>query len=314
MAFANGITTFYLPTSANAGASLRGSDVRKLLDSADAGSDATTKTSHGTGGNTTRDLDPYTTNSSDLTTSDYGWAVDPADMGSTATKKRVIFAGDHVFTFRTASSQAQLSAGNSYTVFAYRIGPAPGRTATLLGSATGSAFNYGSIANVYRTENVTLNLPEIVLEDDETIQYSAEISSPGAAISGRVNSHNTGTQGGVSIRIDHPGLGTLAETTGTAAGTSTVTADVANITATNGTASGAATATAEVGGIAGTTGTADGAATVTAEVGGVAGTTGTSAGSSTATADAALIKATVGTVDISAGGGTTVRPVFIFDD
>lgn len=304
MAFANGLTTFYLPTTPNAGASLRGTDVRKLLDSADSGSDATTQTSHGTGGATARELDPYTNNNGSLAVANYGWMVDATDMGATPTKKRIIFAGDHTATLRTTSNQ--VGGVSNFTLYAYRIGPAPSRTATLLGSQTGADFNYGVVPNAYRTETVTLNLPEIVLEDDETIQYSLACNSPGVVVVGRTNSHNTGTQGGVAIRIDHPGLGTLVETTGTAAGGSSASAQAANIMAANGSGSGTSAASASVGGIAGTTGESTGAATATAEVGAVSAATGAASGSSQATAATALIKATVGTSEVGSGGSAPI--------
>ena len=311
MAF-GAITTVYIPIAASAGSSLWGTDVRKVLDSADAATDATTTTSHGTGADTRRTVDPYSASSTDITESDYGWAIDPADMGSTATKKRRQAAGDHTCTLRLSHSATLGDTSAVLHFFAYRIGPSPGRVRTLLGSVNQN-INLAALGAI-GTYTATIVLGEIVYEDDETLQYSFEITAAGQIVTGASTTFRTGTQGGVAIRVNFPRLDTIVETTGTSGGSSTATAAVANIMASNGTAAGTSTITADVGGIAGATGSASGTGVASADVGGVAGATGTSAGTSQATADTAVIKATVGTVDIGAGGDTVISPVFtVFD-
>lgn len=217
MAFAN-ITTFYYPTAANAGSSQWGSDVRKMLDSADAGNDATTVASIAALGSGTRTFDPYTAHSSDLTQADYGWAVTPSDMNSVAGARRFIKAGDHTLTARMKNNT---SVGVTITLFLYiyRVGPAAARTRTLLGS------NSASISlpalNAYTTATLAVTLGEVLFEEDETIQYSCEMSGSGGAVGISVF-FDTGTQGGVAIRIDHEGLATLADGAATITNTSTV--------------------------------------------------------------------------------------------
>ncbi len=212
MAFGN-ISTFYLPTAANAGASQWGSDVRKLLSSVDASNDETTVTDHGTGANNTRTCDPYTTTTADLTQADYGWAVTPSDMNSVSGARRFFPAGNHTLTIRTNSSQAMTGNFANYVFYIYRVGPAPGRTRTLLGSTTGASFNYGTVPSIRQTQTISVNPGEVILEPDETIQYSLEHTSPGLVITGRLNRHSTGSQGGVDIRIDQPGLATRYDET-----------------------------------------------------------------------------------------------------
>lgn len=203
MAFGN-VSTFYFPTAANAGASQWGSDVRKLLDSADAGSDGTTITNHGTGsGVVTRTCDPYTNNASDLTQADYGWAVTPTDMGATAAANRMIPAGDHIVTWRVDPSDA-LSSNPIIHVYVYKVGSAAAsRARTLI--ATDSATIAVSLGAA-TTGTITVTCPEIIFGNDETIQYSLECEVAGVVITGRTVVHFTGTNGGAQIRVDHPGL------------------------------------------------------------------------------------------------------------
>jgi hypothetical protein len=305
MAFGN-ISTFYLPTAANAGPSLWGSDVRKLLSSADAGNDTTTKTDHGTGGSVTRTLDPYTTKATDDTESNFGFAVDPVDMGSVAGALRFIPAGDHVATLRTASNQAMTSAQAAYTMYAFRVGPAPARTRTLLGSASGAAFNYGAIANAYRTEAVTLNLPEIIFAADESIQYSLEQACNGVAVLGRINTHDTGTQGGVAVRIDHPGLKVLAEGTGTSSAAATASGVTGKVLAAVGSVSGIGSASGVTGATFAATGAAAGIATASGAASSRWGFTGSADGVATVDGQAGKVIGAVGTVEIGGEGGETI--------
>lgn len=305
MAFGN-ISTFYLPTAANAGASQWGSDVRKLLAAADAGNDASSKTNHGTGGAVVRTVDPYTTTTTDDAQANFGWAIAPSDMGSVAGAKRFFPAGNHTITLSTASSAAVLAADASFTLYVYRVGPAPGRTRTLIASATGASFNYGAVVNTYRTETVAVNCPEIVLAVDETIQYSIEQSSAGTTLTGRTNTHDTGTQGGVAIRVDTPGLKVLADgdyaSSGVASGTVDSSKVLAAVAQASGVASssviGAATASADF--------SAAGSATGNVAASSVAATVFTAQGSAQGNAQGSRVLGTVFTCDVG-GGGTVVE-------
>lgn len=64
------------------------------------------------------------------------------------------------------------------------------------------------------------------------------------------------------------------------------------------------------------TGTATGVGTAAGAFGAVKLGTGSAAGAGAASGSAAVVKPTVGTVDVGAGGGTTIvkRPLFLFDD
>lgn len=206
MAF-GAITTLYFPVAANAGSSQWGTDVRKLLDTADAGTDQTTLTNHGTGGSVVRTCDPYTTLNTDSDQTLFGWAVTPSDMNSVTGALRQYAAGNHTCTFRFSQTAA---AGASVTVnmYVYRVGNAAGgRVRTLLGSGN-VTFNTDA-SGVVSTRAITAALGAITFGDDETIQYSFEVTAPGVAITGRNCRFITGTQGGVAIRVDTPVLGTL---------------------------------------------------------------------------------------------------------
>lgn len=208
MVFGN-ISTLYFPVAANAGASQWGTDVRKLLDAADAASDVTTVNNHGTGGAVTRTADPYTTSAADSDQTLFGWAVTPSDMNSVAGARRYYPAGNHVLTARIANGS--LAAENiTTTLFVYRVGPSPTRTRTLLGSAS-SVTNIG--INLTATVTVTVALAAITFAADETIQYSIETTAPGLGVTGRSLQIITGTNGGVAVRVDTPQLGTLFGTT-----------------------------------------------------------------------------------------------------
>lgn len=307
MAFGN-ISTFYLPTAANAGSSQWGSDVRKLLDSADTGNDATTKTNHGTGGAVTRTLDPYTTKATDDTQANFGWAVTPSDMNSVSGARRFIKSGDHTITLRSASSTAMLAAEATFTLYIYRVGSSPGRARTLLGSGSSAAINMG-LANTYNTVSWSVNLPEVLLEDDETLQYSVEVNCQGNAIVGKILTHDTGTQGGVAIRVDHPGLGILADGDGTASGSATASGVTGKVLGADGSSSGAGTVSGDAIWTAAGVGSSVGAATDNIVAASTWSSTGTSAGQASDNVLTSKVLGTVGTVDVS-GGGTVIRPAF----
>ena len=308
MPFAN-LTTLYLPSLGGAGSSLWGSDVRQLLDASDAINSADTKTDHGTGtGQSVRTLDPYTTTVGDGTEANYGWAVTPSDMNSVSGALRFFPAGNHILSIRTASNQAMTSAQATYTMYIYRVGPSPTFTRTLIASASGAAFNYGAIANTYRTETVTVACPEIVLEAGETIQYSVEQSCAGVAVVGRINTHDTGTQGGNAIQIITPGLKTLAQTDGSSSGIGTASGVTQKIVNTVGSSTGnTGTATGVGASTWSTTGSAAGSGVASGVGNSTAATTGSAAGSATTTGVMGKILATVGTCEVGGGGGGTTE-------
>lgn len=314
MAFGN-IATFYLPVAASAGASQWGTDVRKLLDAADAGSDGTSQTNHGTGGNARRTVDPYTVTAADADDSLYGWAITPADMNSVSGATRFFPAGDHVATIRLGHN-ASTSTGVSLWLSAYHVGAAPTRTRTLLGNVSGGATLPALSGEV--TCTATLPLPEVAFGVDETIQYSFEITAAGVAVSGRIVQFFTGTRSAVEAKVVTPGLKTLGDTTGTATGAATASGTSGKVLASVGSAVGAATPSGVAGATSSTTGSAAGVATVAALGSSVAGTTGSAAGVATTSGQVGVIVGTVGTVTVGGGGGggTTVikRPILIFDD
>jgi hypothetical protein len=208
MAFGN-ISTLYFPIAASAGASQWGTDVRKMLASADASVDGTSRAIFGTGGAAvTRTIDPYNDSSADSDQTLFGWAVTPTDMNSVSGARRFYPAGNHTLTARL--SQGGVSATNvTMTLFIYRVGPSPTRTRTLLGSNS-SVTSIAALSAV-TTATVTVALPQVIFEADETLQYSVELNCTGVAITGRTGVFRTGTEGGVAIRVDTPVLGTLQD-------------------------------------------------------------------------------------------------------
>lgn len=309
MAFANGTNTLYFPVAGSAGASQWGSDVRKMLSAADAGADGTTVCNLGTGGTVTRTADPYTTSTADLAQADYGWAVTPTDMGSVDGAKRFYPAGTFTFTFYTTPSAVFTTETKNLLAYVYRVGPAPGRTRTLIASGTGvMGLGAGAVT-------VSVATPEIVLEPDETLQFSAEMSAGGLVAVGRTVQFFTGTQAGTQVRVDTPNLGTLADTTGSATGAGTAAGSISNVLNMTGTAAGSGAAVGAMGATAATTGSASGASAASGLGSSVAGTIGTADGSANVVGLASKVLGTVGTVNIGEGGSggsvTSVYPVFV---
>lgn len=295
------ISTLYFPIAGSAGSSQWGSDVRKMLDSADGTADTTTITSHGTsGGQTLRTCDPYTTNSSDLTQADYGWAVTPTDMNSVDGALRFTAAGNWVLTSRIVSSSI-VAGDTTVNFYIYRVGPAASRTRTLLGNAATTA----SIGTTVTTVTVTVALGSIVFAEDETVQFSCEVSAQSVIITGRTVTFHTGTQGGVAIRVDMPELGILAKTSGTITGDAAVDADAALLLNTAGTITGTATVAGVTSSTWGTSGTVTGTATVAGVPSSTWGTTGTITGDATVDADGAMVLGTEFTIDTGGSGTST---------
>lgn len=316
MPFGN-ISTLHIPRSALAGASQWGSDVRKLLDAAGGGSEFTTETNHSTGGAVIRTVDPYTSSVADGTEANFGFAVTPSDMNSVAGALRFYPAGNHTASFLMAhTTSVPPAATGTLTMYVYRVGPAAGRTRTLLGSGTASIAVPALGAGV--TASVTVALAEVIFAADETIQYSFEFSIAGVAVTGRLIGYafpyDDGTTA-VPAKIVTPRLGVLADTTGTATGTGTAAGVTGQVLETLGTATGTGVAAGVGASRAETTGTAVGSGVASGLVSSVAGTTGTATGAGTAAGLASKVLGTTGMVEIG-GGGTTIinRRVFVFDD
>ena len=298
MAFGN-ITTLYLPTDANSGSSQWGTDVRKMLDTADTSGGSESGTNHGTGGATQRTFDPYSTTSADLDQTLYGWAVTPSDMNSVAGARRFYPGGDHTVTARFRHSGATAQTGTLY-MYVYRVGPSPSRTRTLLGSNTGSVALPALAGTV--SGSCTVALPEVIFEPDETIQYSFEFNVSGIIVTGETVFMNAGTFSGITSRIETPKLGVLADTTGSASGSGTADGVSGLVLGTEGTATGTGSASGSMSSTASTTGSASGTSTVDGLGSSVAGTTGTASGTGTAAGLASIVLGTVGTVNIGGGG------------
>lgn len=314
MAFGN-ISTLYLPTAANAGASQWGTDVRKLLNAADATADLTTVTDHGTGGAVVRTADPYSTNATDGVEANFGWAVTPADMDSVTGARRFFPAGNHTLTARM-SHNAATGWNATVVVYVYRVASAAnGRARTLLGSASANAELPAASAQVVAV--VPVALPEIVFAADETIQYSMEFNVGGVAVVGRLVTFHAGTSAGTAARIDTPVLRVLADTTGAATGVGTAAGETGKVLAAQGAATGLGTAAGALSAQAATTGAATATATAAGQASAVAGTTGSADGLGVAAGLGGKVLGTVGAVEIGPGGGGTttyVRPIFVFDD
>lgn len=305
MAFGN-ISTLYLPTAANAGASQWGTDVRKLLSAADAGSDSTTQTDHSTGGSVVRTVDPYTTSTTDGTEANFGWAVTPSDMNSVSGARRFYPAGNHTATIRMRS-EAATGVASTLTMYVYRVSDAAGgRARTLLGSA-GATVTFPALSGEV-TGTVTVALGEVIFAADETVQYGFELTCAGVVVTGRINTFFLGTQSSVASRVDTPRLGVLADTTGSAAGAGSASGEGGKVLGTIGSATGLASVSGSMGSTAGTTGTAAGTSTVDGQGSSVAGTTGSASGTSTVAGQTSKVLGTTGTVNIGGGAPTDFTP------
>lgn len=311
MAFANGTTVVYFPIAGSAGASLWGSDVRKVLSSPDATADATTICNHGTtSGAQNRTCDPYTTSTADLTEADYGWAIQPSDMGSVTGALRMIPAGNHVFDAHVSTSSLT---GSTVDVkfTAHRVGPAAGRTRSTIATTTAVGLTFGNTATGGSDITVTLACSEIVFENDETIAWSLEFSSPGVVVTGKTTILNTGTASGNATRVTFPALKTIAPTEVAMTGTGSLTGGSAKLIGTASAMTGAGTMSAAQGATASMSSSMTGSGTLAGSMGAVAGTSSAMTGTGTLNAAAGKIIGTSADMTVAGGGGTTViAPVF----
>lgn len=304
VAFGN-IGTFYLPIPASAGASLWGTDVRKVLDVADGSSDSTTKTNHGTGAAVNRVVDPFTTTTTDDNTGLYGFAITATDMNSVVGALRMFPAGNHVATMRVVNSDTNAAAGFQASMYVFRVGPAPGRTRTLIASATGQTFPLpGSLAGT-TTNTLTVTCPEIVFEAGETVQWQFRMSGAGAAITGRLVTIYTGTEGGVAVRISTPTLKILAQADGASAGSGAGSGDSQKILNAAFSGTGVGTVT----GVMGATGSMDGSSSGVGTGTGVGAATSSMEGSSAGSAAVAGLLGAFGGMEGSTSGVATTSGV-----
>lgn len=303
MSLANGTAVVYLPIAGSAGASLWGSDVRQMLTAPDATADATTTQAHGTAlAQTRRTCDPFTATSADNDQAAYGWAIHPGTgsngMGSTATLKRRMSAGNHVATTRLSHSGALGDSSAILHFAAYRVGPAAGRARTLLGSVD-QVVSLG-LAGAIGTFTASIALPELVFQNDETIQYSFEITAAGVLVTGASSTFRTGTEGGVAIRVDFPELNTIIETTGQSQGAAIVAGSLEATVVMQGASTGSATAAGILEARKETTGAVAAAASVAGQFVATKEVTGASSGIAAAAAALAAIANFIGEASAAA--------------
>ncbi len=300
MAFGN-ITDFYIPISANAGSSLWGSDVRKVLSAAESSSDTSTRTQHGTGGNVDRLEDPYTDSTADATNiANYGWAIAPTDMGGATGARRFFPAGDHVLTARVCSEGLTGKSGCILYMKAYRVGVSPGYTRTLLGTAS-TTFSTSGLS-IYGTVTVTLSLSEVIFEPGETIQYSFYLNAPGTFLTGENYRFETGHDSSADVKLHTPKLGVLADTAGSVSGAGAATGAMAKVLGCAGSCSGVGS----VSGLLGADGSMQGATVGAGTASGVLAATGSTAGAANG---AAVVSASFTGIGSMAGGSDGVSLV-----
>ena len=207
MPFADNLAAFYISgDESDVGSALGwGTNIRRLLSSANPASGIAAVSQHGTGGTTTRLINPYTNSATTgANDGDYGWAVDPVDMGSGPESRRYIPAGDHTFNLvfqRTAGSQT----GSAVSVKIWRVASAANSYA-LTEFASGSTSFNSSTSNV--TVNFAVACPRIDFGDSETIAYTFQESVSGATFVGNNMRFRGGTVSGEEVKITHPGLRT----------------------------------------------------------------------------------------------------------
>jgi hypothetical protein len=286
------VSTLYFPIAASAGASMWGTDVRKLNTSADATADSTTAFNFGTSAAVVRTADPYTSSATDADQTLFGWAIDPTDMASTTDFVRSYAAGNHTLTARLTQSGAG-AINVTMTLYIYRVGPSPTRTRTLLGS--NSSITSVAALSAPTTATVAVALGAVTFAADETIQYSVELTCTGVAVVGRTGQFRTGTDGGVAVRMDTPPLKILAAMTGSDAGGVGVAAGVLSATGgMSGTSSGTGSALAVMSAVTGIIGSANAAATAAGALGASAGLVGSATGVASTSGSLGAIAGLVG--------------------
>lgn len=162
-----------------------GTDIRKLAESLPT-LDDTSICGFGTSGNKNIVVDPFTTNTTDVTPmtaaalDPLGWAINEtgADgMGATSTAKRTIAAGTWSFQGTLKASPAAALNAVTVKVRVYRVA-ASGGARTQLGSE-GSA-NAGLITTAGTSWSTTItDIGAVTIEADETIQVSYYINATG---------------------------------------------------------------------------------------------------------------------------------------
>lgn len=304
MAFGT-ISVFY--TSGSAGgyiaAGVGGNRIAALRSTQDTTESGSTQTTHTANATTRRVVSPYQSSANAGPDSTRGFAIDPADMGSVAGALRFFPAGNHVFTFYATGGNALGS--NTYFLRAYRVGPSPSFTKTLIAteaSATGSGLG----ASV----SVSLPLPQIIFQPGETIMYEPDVQTNPGITAGTVTislGTSSALTGSVVARITTPELGILASARASAAGAGDATARGSIVLPARAAASGLGVASARPSVTAGARATASGNGIALGRPSAVAGAVASAAGSSQVLGRITRIVGAVGTVNIGAGGSAVIR-------
>lgn len=321
MAFANGTTTGYLPIAP--GSSLWGTNVRKVIASADATSDNTTVQNYGTNtGTQTRTVRPMANSAGDADETLFGWGIQSTDMNSVSGAQRMMAAGTHSFIAHVETNSV-LGANVTVNFWVYKIGSAAGGRVPTQVAVNSLATTFGAAATGGSDLTVTASVPEIVFDADETIQWSLEFLSPGVAITGKTSTIYVGTHSaGTQARVTFPALKTVAPTTGSSTGAGSASGVTGKVLGTEGSGSGSATASGSMGSTGGMVGASAGngtASAVGASIGGMTGSSvgagaaagslgavGSMTGSSSGSSDAAASMSSVGSMTGSAAGLGTV--------
>lgn len=294
-------------------------NVKKLLESAPA-SNSTTTVTWTTTTVTEKTMIPLTANSAaGDTSSNNGWAFNDggADgLGSVTGALRRIPAGVWNFSLQETLNTPAVLANINLTVTAkvYRvndINAGAGGARTLLFTAQRVGTNTTSATLTW----ASASQPEVLLQPGEVIMVG--ITATSASTAALVLGANTNTVLTVVLganshfTVPAPGVETIANTNGSAAGTATADGTLAATGAMAGSSSGTSSADGVMSATACTNGTSDGLATVNAVIAAVSTTNGSSSGSSDANGSIAGIGAAIGTSEGTStadGAGATVKP------
>ncbi len=311
MAFGT-ISVLYIPSTFTT-AAVGGTRIAKLVDVADAATNTSTTTLHPSNSTSRRFTDPYLTgtNANVGPDSTRGYAVTVADMNSVAGALRFYPAGTHTAIFY--ASGGSTAGNNTYYLLAYRVGPSPTFTKTLLGSASATGSGLGA------TVSIPLSLGQIVLAAGETIEYEIDGETNPGVVTGTIT-YSFGTSsaitGSVVSRITTPELGILASSYGTSVGVATVAGAATPVIGSPGSAAGSAVVDGNFSAVASFVGNATGSATAAGQLSATASFVGTAAGSAAAAGSSSSVIGSFGTATVGGGGGTTIvrRSTLVFED
>jgi hypothetical protein len=192
---------FYPRTTAVTGEG--GTDIREL-DPAEGASVDTTKCNFGTttasGNIVCRPFVSHNNRAAIAANSGYGWDIPRADMGSTATAKRFIPAGDWLATVSISADAADATPQTRVTCIVERVSSSNGITELFRGDT-----GLFSVALAETSQIIPMNgQSQVVLEADETIRLEFWITGQGVAVVGRIITFSVGPSGPLSDQ--HPSL------------------------------------------------------------------------------------------------------------